>query len=179
MLLLFALAQFTIIFPNASSQSNYCFGDKVAQYTNYMTKKYIVITIGCHTIQTKPSLRWLHNEPLSILQVSVRCPPPCLIRGGNNSVSRSCCTNACFPSPLPCLRHRLTKLLVHLLTIDRAFCLSVLRSSHSTQERPFSPCLRAHVYPRLSQFFKKNFHKKKQQLQLQLFMACLTVTDRR
>ena len=45
-------------------------------------------------------------QHLSILPVSVRCPSPCLIRGGNNSVSRSCCTNA---SPLPCLPHRLTQ----------------------------------------------------------------------
>ena len=98
--------QFTLLFPKASSRSSHCFGEKVTRYTDYMTKEYIVIINGCHTIPTKPSLRCLHNEHLSILLVSLRCPPPCLIRGGNNSVSRSCCTNA---SPLPCLPHRLTQ----------------------------------------------------------------------
>ena len=77
--LLLLLLLFTIIFPKSSNRSSHCFAKKVAQYTDYMTKEYIAITSRCYTIPTKPSLKWLHNEPLSILPVPVRCPSPCLI----------------------------------------------------------------------------------------------------
>ena len=86
-----------------------------------MTKEYIAITNRCYTIPTKPSLKWLHNEPLSILPVPVRCPSPCLIRGGNNSVSWSCCTNACLPWPLSCLPHRLTQFIGSFIDYRQVF----------------------------------------------------------
>ena len=119
--LLLLLLLFTIIFPKSSNRSSHCFAKKVAQYTDYMTKEYIAITNRCYTIPTKPSLKWLHNEPLSILPVPVRCPSPCLIRGGNNSVSWSCCTNACLPWPLPCLPHRLTQFIGSFIDYRQVF----------------------------------------------------------
>ena len=108
-------------FPKSSNRSSHCFAKKVAQYTDYMTKEYIAITNRCYTIPTKPSLKWLHNEPLSILPVPVCCPSSCLITGGNNSISWSCCTNACLPWPLSCLPHRLTQFIGSFIDYRQVF----------------------------------------------------------
>ena len=62
-------------------QGNQCFATKAVQYADHVTKEHVVITNGWHTIPRKPSLRWFHNDRLSILPVSVRCSLSCLTGG--------------------------------------------------------------------------------------------------
>ena len=95
-------------FQVCTVQSSQRFAEKMVQYADYVTREYVVITNGRHRIPMKPSPRRIRNERLLILPVSVRCPLPFLVRGGNNSVSRSC-MKGCFPSPLPSLPQRLMK----------------------------------------------------------------------